>query len=448
MRRRTLGTLVLLAILSLGGVVFTQTMWLKRAQRYEHEQVALQQQQQQQLDKQFNDRVTIALTDVTERILSITKDPSDLFDAVKQERPNYFAVTINDTIHPYLLESLLKQEFKRRNIDDDFEYGIYDCFTDSIVYGNYVSLGDSTRKDTTRHSELLKLDKDGHYFGVYFPRRTSALWTPGPEGTINWLYPAVVTFLMFAFFAYSMWVILRQKRLGEMKNDFIGNMTHELKTPISTIALSSEVLSDPDIVNEPERLRNYARIIHTENERLRQQVERVLQLATLDNGGSDMRMEAVDVHELLKDTVSAFTVLLHERSGTSTLDLRATDPYVKGDRVHMGNILFNLLDNAVKYSKGAPVVEISTWNEHGNLRIAVRDKGIGMRKEDLRNIFERFFRIHTGNIHDVKGFGLGLHYVAEMVRAHGGKIHVESTYGQGSTFTLVFPSVRTPENKK
>ena len=448
MRRRTLGTLVLLAVLSLAGVVFTQMMWLKRAQRYEHEQVALQQQQQQQLDKQFNDRVTIALTDVTERILSITKDPSDLFDAVKQERPNYFAVTINDTIHPYLLEALLKQEFKRRNINDDFEYGIYDCFTDSIVYGNYVSLGDSVRKDTARHSQLLKLDKDGHYFGVYFPQRTSALWTPGHEGTINWLYPAVVTFLMFAFFVYSMWVILRQKRLGEMKNDFIGNMTHELKTPISTIALSSEVLSDPDIAKEPERLQRYARIIHSENERLRQQVERVLQLATLDNGGSDMHMEAVDIHELLKETANSFSVLLHERSGTSSLDLQATEHVVKGDRIHLGNILFNLVDNAVKYSKGIPVVHLSTRNEHGNLVIAVADEGIGMRKEDLRNIFERFFRIHTGNIHDVKGFGLGLHYVAQMVRAHGGKIHVDSTFGKGSTFTLVFPSVRGSENQK
>jgi len=445
MRRRTLGILVLLGILSLAGVVFTQTMWLKRAQRYEQEQVALQQQQQQQQDKQFNDRVTIALTDVTERILSITKDPSDLFDAVKQERPNYFAVTINDTIHPYLLEALLKQEFKRRNITDDFEYGIYDCFTDSIVYGNYVSLGDSVRTDP-RHSELLKLDKDGHYFGVYFPQRTSSLWTPEEKETINWIYPAVVTFIMSAFFAYSMWVILRQKRLGEMKNDFIGNMTHELKTPISTIALSSEVLADPGIAEEPERLQKYARIIHAENERLRKQVERVLQLATLENGGKDLRLEKVDLHELLRETARSFALLLQERAGTLTLDLSATRHFIQGDRIHLGNILFNLVDNAMKYSKGPPAIRIGTQDAHGALRITVADRGIGMRKEDLRNIFERFFRIHTGNVHDVKGFGLGLHYVAEMVRAHGGKVHVESTFGQGSTFTLTFPSATGAEN--
>src|SRR5690606_13607239 len=188
MGRRAIGTLMLLATMSLIGVVITQLVWLEQARLYRSEQVALHKEQASQLEKQFNDRVVMALTEVTERILSITKDPSDLFDAVKQERPNYFAVTINDTIHPYLLEALLKQEFKRRNITDDFEYGIYDCFTDSIVYGNYVSLGDSVRTDP-RHSELLKLDKDGHYFGVYFPQRTSSLWTPEEKETINWIYP-------------------------------------------------------------------------------------------------------------------------------------------------------------------------------------------------------------------------------------------------------------------
>ncbi len=439
MHRRNLGILVLLATLSLAGVVLTQVIWLDRAKQYEHEQVALQEQQQRQMDKQFSDRVTIALTDVTERILSITKDPSDLFDAVKQERPNYFAVTINDTIHPYLLEALLKQEFKRRNINEDFEYGIYDCFTDSIVYGNYVSLHDSARTDSSHHSRLLKLNKDGHYFGVYFPRRTSSIWKPKSGGTINWIYPAVVSFIVFAFFAYSMWVIFRQKRLGEMKNDFIGNMTHELKTPISTIALSSEVLNDPGIIKEPERLRNYARIIRSENERLRQQVERVLQLAKLDRSVPKLKVEAVDMHELITEVVQSFELLLEERSGEVFMELNATNAVVNGDRMHLTNALFNLVDNAVKYSKGSPQVRISTSNDRRTLRIDVADKGIGIRKEDIRNIFERFFRVHTGNVHDVKGFGLGLHYVSETIRSHGGKVLVKSTWGEGSIFTLELP---------
>ncbi|MCB0763918.1 MAG: hypothetical protein KDB84_04375, partial [Flavobacteriales bacterium] len=172
MGRKAIGTLMLLATLSVIGVVVIQLLWLQQASRYQREQLALNKERAQQLEKQFNDRVVIALTDVTEQILSITKDPSDLYDAVKQERPNYFAVTINDTVHPYLLEAMLRKEFSRRNIQEDFEYGIYDCFTDSIVYGNYVAV-DSVDTDTVPHTDLLKLDKDGHYFGVYFPRRRS-----------------------------------------------------------------------------------------------------------------------------------------------------------------------------------------------------------------------------------------------------------------------------------
>ena len=439
MRRRTLATLFLLAILGVVGVVATQYIWLRRAQRFQQDQLALQQQQQRQLDKQFNDRVTSALADVTRRILSINKDPSDLFDAVKQERPNYFAVTMNDTIHPYLLESLLRQEFKRRNIDDDFEYGIYDCFTDKIVYGNYVSLRDSAVADTAQHSELLKLDKDGHYFGVYFPRRNSSLWEPQGAGSITWIYPAIVTLIVLAFFGYSVWVIARQKRLAEMKNDFIGNMTHELKTPISTIGLSSQVLADPEIVKDPERLRSYAEIIRAENERLRTQVERVLQLSTMDRGELQLKREPVDMHKVMEAVAGSFALQFKERDGELLMEPRATQAVVTGDPVHLANAVFNLVDNAMKYSPERPRVVLRSSNDRGRLCIAVQDNGIGIRREDLKHIFERFYRVHTGNVHNVKGFGLGLHYVQSIAQAHNGRVNVVSEQGKGSTFTLELP---------
>ncbi|MFN8350687.1 MAG: HAMP domain-containing sensor histidine kinase [Flavobacteriales bacterium] len=439
MRRRTLATLFLLAILGVVGVVATQYIWLRRAQRFQQDQLALQQQQQRQLDKQFNDRVTSALADVTRRILSINKDPSDLFDAVKQERPNYFAVTMNDTIHPYLLESLLRQEFKRRNIDDDFEYGIYDCFTDKIVYGNYVSLRDSAVADTAQHSELLKLDKDGHYFGVYFPRRNSSLWEPQGAGSITWIYPAIVTLIVLAFFGYSVWVIARQKRLAEMKNDFIGNMTHELKTPISTIGLSSQVLADPEIVKDPERLRSYAEIIRAENERLRTQVERVLQLSTMDRGELQLKREPVDMHKVMEAVAGSFALQFKERDGELLMEPRAAQAVVTGDPVHLANAVFNLVDNAMKYSPERPRVVLRSSNDRGRLCIAVQDNGIGIRREDLKHIFERFYRVHTGNVHNVKGFGLGLHYVQSIAQAHNGRVNVVSEQGKGSTFTLELP---------
>mgnify|MGYP002078678358 CR=1 FL=1 len=428
---------MLLATLSVIGVVVIQLLWLQQASRYREEQVELNREQGVQLEKQFNDRVVMALTDVTERILSITKDPTDLFDAVKQVRPNYFAVSINDTVHPYLLEAMLRKEFSRRNIQEDFEYGIYDCFTDSIVYGNYVSV-DSAVTDTVAHSQLQKLDKDGHYFGVYFPRRKSTLWEE-EAGTWMWIFPFVVTLIVFSFFAYSVWVILRQRKLSEMKNDFIGNMTHELKTPISTIALSSEVLGDPDIVKEPDRLRQYARIIRSENERLRIQVERVLQLGSMDKDKLELKRERVDMHVIAREVEEHFHLQAQERNTTITLRLEATDHTVHGDRMHLTNAVTNLIDNALKYGREGGHIELMTSSRGRELLLSVSDDGIGIRKEDLRHIFERFYRVHTGNVHDVKGFGLGLHYVKQIVEAHGGGVSARSEFGKGSTFMLSLP---------
>ena len=438
MGRRAIGTLMLLATLSVIGVVVIQLLWLRQASQYHRDQMELNRTQATHLEKQFNDRVVIALTDVTEQILSITKDPTDLYDAVKQERPNYFAVTINDTLHPYLLEALLRKEFSRRHIEEDFEYGIYDCFTDSVVYGNYVSV-DSANTDTIAHTKLQKLDKDGHYFGVYFPNRASTLWENDERNSLTWIFPAIVTLIVFSFFAYSVWIILRQKKLSEMKNDFIGNMTHELKTPISTIALSSEVLSDPRIVDEPDRLREYARIIRSENERLRIQVERVLQLSTLDKDTLDLDRAHVDLHNVIKEVCEHFRLPFQERRVQWDMDLRAKRHVVIGDKGHLTSALMNLVDNALKYGPDDTTIHVRTANDHGALKIEVEDHGIGIRNEDQKHVFERFYRVHTGNRHDVKGFGLGLHYVDQIVRAHEGRVTVRSEFGKGSIFSLAIP---------
>ncbi|MBK9274609.1 MAG: hypothetical protein IPM49_08735 [Flavobacteriales bacterium] len=232
---------------------------------------------------------------------------------------------------------------------------------------------------------------------------------------------------------------MRQKRLSEMKNDFIGNMTHELKTPISTIALSSEVIADPSIVREPDRLAAYARIIRSETERLRAQVDRVLQLTTLERDGPSLKTELVDLHALIREVTASFTLVLEERKGDLALDLRAAQPMVKGDRVHLSNALANLVDNAIKYSPDPPRITVSTREDGGDVAVEVADHGIGIAREHLRHVFERFYRVPTGNVHDVKGFGLGLHHVQQVIKAHQGSVRVHSEPGKGSRFTLLLP---------
>ena len=244
--------------------------------------------------------------------------------------------------------------------------------------------------------------------------------------------------LVIVFFAYTLFVILKQKRLSEIQKDFINNMTHEFKTPLSTIAISTAVLKDPNIIKAPERLLNYATIIENENQRLKQQVERVLQMARLEKEDIGLKKETVDVHELIQDAVKINAI---NSKATITLDLQATRSQLAADKLHLTNVFFNLLDNAIKYNTNAPEIVVRSQNVNGSIQIEVQDNGIGIKPEDQRKIFFRFYRVPTGNLHDVKGFGLGLSYVKLIVEGHKGKITVSSEPGNGSCFSIVLPLV-------
>ena len=249
-------------------------------------------------------------------------------------------------------------------------------------------------------------------------------------------------FIVLSFLAYTLNVILQQKKLSEIKTDFINNMTHELKTPISTISLSADVLLKDLTLKENERLQRYLNIIKTENTRLQSQVERVLQLAKLEQGKIQLNFEKLDLHELIRKCAETFQVPIQNNDGELKLNLEASNSYINGDLVHVTNMIYNLLDNANKYSNEDPYIEINTSIEGEYILVSISDKGKGLKKEDLKYIFEKFYRVNTGNIHDVKGFGLGLYYVHEMIRVHNGKIEVESKEGEGSVFKLFFPLIK------
>ena len=386
-------------------------------------------------EKQFNERVFVALNNVTHELLSIHDDESELINPVKQVSSNYFTAMINDTVNPYLLETLLRKEFLHKNLNVNFEYVIYDCFTDSIVFGDYISLNNEDKNKLQSKSYNIKWDRDGHYFGVYFPSKRTYL--------INemgiWVFSSSIILIIIIFFGYTISVILKQKRLSEIKNDFINNITHEFKTPISTISLSSDVLLQPNISSEPERIKSYAQIIKDENNRLKDQVDKVLQLATLEIDKLKLENELIDLHEVINETVKSFDLILENQHGKITCMLGAKKHQLIGDKVHISSILLNLIDNAIKYSPENPRIEIATSNYFSGIEISVKDNGIGISKENQKHIFEKFYRVPTGDVHNIKGFGLGLNYVQTIVTAYRGKIKVSSKENEGSTFIVKLP---------
>lgn len=449
MKTSLLRPLILLATLSVVGIIIAQVYVintnLKIQEDYskiQEDQLKLDKKQFEEQQKIFNDRVTIALSHITEKILNIYNDPSQIYNNVKQIDTNFFVVRINDTLHPALLERLLKNEFDLSNIKEDFQYAIYDCFDNSVVFEGFVSFDSTRRNDNEKNLSEVKWEQDGHYFSVFFPNKAKFTATISPikvETSQTWFYSVIIISIVFVFFGYAVWVILKQKRLSDVKNDFINNMTHELKTPISTISISSEVLLKPNITDDAERVHQYARIIYNENKRLENQVERVLQLATLDKEKIVLKKSMIDMHELIQSAAENFKPAVQSAGGKIELDLQATKFEIEGDKVHISNIIHNLLDNARKYSENSPEIKIKTTNEKNGISVFIKDNGIGISADAQKQIFDKFYRVPTGNVHNVKGFGLGLYYVKYMVEEHGGKVSVESSIGKGSTFKVFLP---------
>lgn len=420
MSRNTLRIVIVLAAISIIGIAVTQIYWVSRALDIR--------------ENQFNRDVNTALRNVAAQIFEINKTPSPANNPVNQLSTNYFVVAVNGVVDVSLLEFLLVSEFEKKNITADFEFGVYDCSDRCMVYGNFVS--SKPERKLASITDLPTWKDEGYYFGVQFPFLQANLLSQ--MGI--WGFSSAVLLVVILFFVYTLLAILKQKRLSEVQKDFINNMTHEFKTPIATIAISSEVLKNPDISKEPGRLLKYATVIENESNRLKQQVERVLQMAQLDEKKIELSVETFDINELLKDVVKNCSLNLKE-SGKVELKLNGAQHTITGDKLHLTNVVNNLIDNAVKYNNNEPQIIVRTYNKKNLFCIEVEDNGMGIASENHNKIFERFYRVPTGNVHNVKGFGLGLNYVKLIVEAHKGIITLESTLGKGTIFKIFLPTI-------
>jgi len=259
----------------------------------------------------------------------------------------------------------------------------------------------------------------------------------------------MVSLLLILSCAFTIFIIIRQKKLSAIKNDFINNMTHEFKTPISTISLASQMLKDGAVTNSPDMVSHIAKIVRDESTRLTFQVEKVLQMAMFTESRMKLKLKVINIHEIIEGLLENFRLKVEDKNGEINHHFEATSDNVLADDIHVANVISNLMDNAIKYCMKTPNISISTFNKNEGVVVSVVDNGIGISRKEQKLIFERFYRVSTGNVHDVKGFGLGLSYVKKIVEAHGGNISVESTLHKGSKFDIYFPlSTKSKKVKK
>ena len=373
------------------------------------------------------------LDDVIFRIISQTNEKPILERLDIEELRNYF-----------------DEEMSNAGYQLNYEFSITD--PDGLCVYKTVGFNSTTAEKVGNYKQLLfpkttvtpggKMPTRVSYMTIYFPGRRNFLVNSG----LHFMIPSFIfTGVMMFLFIFVVVVVFRQKKLSEIKNDFINNMTHEFKTPISSISLASQMLNDPAVAKSPEMIKHITGVIADETKRLRFQVEKVLQMSMFDRQKTNLKLQDIPVNAVIESACSTFRLKVEKAGGQIETHLDAEDDICMIDEMHFGNVIFNLMDNAYKYSREEEPLHLTLSTRNlgdRELEIRVKDNGIGIKKEDLKRIFEKFYRVPTGNLHNVKGFGLGLAYVWKIVHDHGGQIKAESVFGQGTTFIITIPLMK------
>lgn len=375
--------------------------------------------------------------------------------SLQQRQLQYYAATkelvdevIYDMLSPSNTRSLperIDKTFLRNALIDQLAYnGIEIPFHYVLTSRNghvfYSSEGADPNVIANSYQQTVFRNDSPNRMGVirvYFPTMDDYV-----DKSVEFMLPSLIFIaILMITFAFTLFLITRQRKITEMKNDFVNNMTHEFKTPISTISLAAQMLNDQAVSKSPQMFKHISGVINDETKRLRFQVEKVLQMSMFERQSNTMKLKELDIDELINGVVNTFKLKVENIGGTIDANFQTEDPFALADEMHFTNVIFNLMDNAVKYKRpDVPLhLEVRTWNEPGKLMISVADNGIGIRKDDLKKIFDRFYRVHTGNRHDVKGFGLGLAYVKKVIVNHKGTIKAESELGNGTKFIISLP---------
>ena len=427
MKKNLFLVIIIFNSIALLGILLTQIYWVRESYRMQEDQ--------------FAGTIRITIKGVANQMLNhLLLHPTNYREGVINDSSLYLP-NVND-LNPGLLDFKINEEFTCMQVGKGFEYALIDKRDQKFIMGSFSVY--SSRLIDSRHQIPMTGFKDSEYIvlSVYFPDERNLIIMR----MVNWLIMSLVFAILFILaYLYSVYFFYRQKRLSEMKADFINNMTHEFKTPLATISLASEMLMKKSVQEDPAKMERYSRVIYDENSRLQSHVEQILRVSLFEKGQFRLKKKEVDIHEMIQKILGNFEITVKDRNADIKSHLCAKNFIVYGDPMHLANVISNLLDNANKYSPKTPEVKIGTYNEKNGIVISVEDKGIGISQENQEHIFKYLYRVPTGNIyHKEKGFGIGLYYVKTIVEAHGGYIKIRSEIDKGSRFDVFLPFVANP----
>ena len=380
--------------------------------------------------KKFSQKTHIALLEVVKKLYEGTNHELPAQNPVQKIANDYYIVNIDNDFEPDILEFYLKSEFKKINITTDFEYAMYNCQSDEMVYGNYISL---SQKEKTKQSVYFPKHKNlVYYFAVRFPNETSYLFS----SMRFWFVLSIVLIFILLIYVYSIFTLLQQKKYSELQRDFINNMTHEFKTPLSSILIASKYLSEQNLIKDDKKLHTYTNIIINQGHKLNHHIEKILNIAKSDYKTLELKKESVSIVMAIEETIENIILKYPE----AKIKIESSEDYkIETDIFHFTNLIYNLLDNAVKYCDETPEVTIRIKPVNAVLKMEFIDNGIGISQKDISFIFDKFYRIQNEKSNEVNGFGLGLYYVKKICDLQKWKITAASNPQKGITITLSIP---------
>lgn len=414
MEIKKLNIIITLGFVAIIGILIAQLLWTRQAYNLE--------------DKKFNQTVNIALLEVVEKLSG--GKTSFIESPVQNISNDYYVVNINNEFHPAVLEHYLKTEFNRFQINTDYVYALYNCHSDQMIYGKYISSHQENPNDKMikfpKHKNLV------YYFSIRFPDKTTYLIS----SLRFWYLLTFALIIILLVYVYSIYTIIQQKKFSELQRDFINNMTHEFKTPLSSILLASEALRKQELIKENPKLQTYTSIITDQSYKLNHHIEKVLNIARNDASGLSLKPQKIVLLPFIQEIVDT----IKQKNENLSIDIEIDSSVsIIADEFHFTNIIYNILDNSIKYCETKPKILISSFKDSKGLYLKFKDNGMGIPAKNIPHIFDKFYRVNTKKSDEVNGFGLGLFYVKKIIQQHNWKISVENNPDKGITITLFIP---------